>query len=391
MRRPFSAKIYRFAGTPAIGMSQELERIAATRAKEAVNFDRMGQKHKAIKSYRDAIDILWRLYHLAPDTSIRRIYADKIKEYQSRIDELTNETTPAEPVQLDAKPVRTNLITMEKPKVSWEDIVNIEEAKKAIRESIIFPTKRPDLFPLGWPRGILLFGPPGCGKTLLAAAVASELEASFYTVDAASIMSKWLGESEKNVSKIFNQCRQEARSGRPVVIFIDEVDSLTTERFMEVGGEARVRNQLIKEMDSVIDKGRRDFLYVIAATNKPWHLDEPFIRRFQKRIYVSLPDLNARVKLFEMYTKGLKLDAGVELTQLAKITDGYSAADIHDICVEAQLKVVSEFFSTTDGEKGEPRPVTMDDFMDIIKKRKHSIMLQNLKKLLDWNSKYGTS
>ncbi|MEM2035140.1 MAG: ATP-binding protein, partial [Candidatus Caldarchaeum sp.] len=275
--------------------------------------------------------------------------------------------------------------------VRWDDIVNIEEAKRAIKESIIFPTRRPDLFPLGWPRGILLFGPPGCGKTLLAAAVASELDAGFHSLDAASIMSKWLGESERNISKLFNTCRHEAKSGKPVIIFIDEVDSLTTERFMEVGGEARVRNQLLKEMDSILDKGRKDFLYVIAATNKPWLLDEPFIRRFQKRIYVSLPDIDARLHLFRMYTNGLNLDSGVELAQLAKITDGYSAADIHDICVEAQLRVVSEYFSSSDGDEGEPRPITMDDFMEIIKKRKHSIVLENLKKLLDWNSKYGTS
>ncbi|MEM4290864.1 MAG: ATP-binding protein, partial [Candidatus Caldarchaeum sp.] len=126
-------------------------------------------------------------------------------------------------------------------------------------------------------------------------------------------------------------------------------------------------------------------------TNKPWLLDEPFIRRFQKRIYVSLPDIDARLHLFRMYTNGLNLDSGVELAQLAKITDGYSAADIHDICVEAQLRVVSEYFSSSDGDEGEPRPITMDDFMEIIKKRKHSIVLENLKKLLDWNSKYGTS
>ncbi len=375
-------------------MSQELERIAAIRAREAVNYDKIGQKYKAIKSYKDAIDILWKLYNLSPDTSVRRIYADKIKEYQARIDELANggpTAGPVQPTQVNVKPFITYLSSTERPRVSWDDLVNVEEAKKAIKESIVFPTKRPDLFPLGWPKGILLFGPPGCGKTLLAAAVASELDAAFYTVDAADIMSKWLGESEKNVSKLFNQCRQEARKGKPVIIFIDEVDSLMAERFMEVGGEARVRNQLIKEMDSILDKGRKDFLYVIAATNKPWHLDEPFIRRFQKRIYVPLPDLDARIGLFQMYTKGLRIDVGVEPIQLAKITEGYSAADIRDICIEAQLKVVSEFFEKTDGKKGEPRPISMDDFMEIIKKRKHSIVLENLKRLLEWNSKYGTN
>ena len=372
-------------------MSQELERMAASRAREAVNYDMMGQRLKAVKCYREAIDILWRLYKLSSENTIKRIYADKIKEYQNRIQELSSETVKLEPVQAEDKASKASLYSLEKPKVSWDDIVNIEEAKKAIKESIVFPTKRPDLFPLGWPKGILLFGPPGCGKTLLAAASASELEARFYSVDTANIMSKWLGESEKNVSKLFNQCRQEAREGRPVIIFIDEVDSLTAERFMEVGGEARVRNQLIKEMDGIMDKGRRDFLYVIAATNKPWMLDEPFIRRFQKRIYVPLPDLDARLKLFEMYTSGLKLDTGVDLHEMAKVTDGYSAADIHDICMEAQLKVVSEFFANGGGEKGEPRHLTLDDFMEIMKKRKHSVMLENLKKLLDWNSKYGTS
>ncbi|MCS7133880.1 MAG: AAA family ATPase, partial [Candidatus Caldarchaeum sp.] len=256
-------------------MSQELERIAASRAREAVNFDKLGQRHKAIKSYREAIDVLWKLYRLSPDGSVKKIYADKIKEYQNRIEELQSDSAPTVTISPEissehAPATKPSSLSKEKPNVHWDDIVNIEEAKKAIRESIVFPTKRPDLFPLGWPRGILLFGPPGCGKTLLAAAVASELDASFYVLDAATVMSKWLGESERNISKIFNQCRQEARTGKPCIIFIDEIDSLTTERYMEVGGEARVRNQLIKEMDGILDKGRKDFLYVLAATNKPW-------------------------------------------------------------------------------------------------------------------------
>ncbi len=100
------------------------------------------------------------------------------------------------------------LVMTEKPKVNWDEVVGLDTAKKAVKEAIVYPVQRPDLFPLGWPRGILLFGPPGCGKTLLAAAVATEIDANFYSIDAASIMSKWLGEAEQNVAKLFGICTQ---------------------------------------------------------------------------------------------------------------------------------------------------------------------------------------
>src|SRR4030067_2735977 len=118
------------------------------------------------------------------------------------------------------------LIVTEKPKVNWEEVVGLDTAKKAIKEAIVYPTQRPDLFPLGWPRGILLFGPPGCGKTLIAAAVATELDATFYSIDAASIMSKWLGEAEQNVAKLFNSTRKSSKEGKAAIVFVDELESL---------------------------------------------------------------------------------------------------------------------------------------------------------------------
>ena len=159
-------------------------------------------------------------------------------------------------------------------------------AKKAVKDAIVYPVQRPDLFPLGWPRGILLFGPPGCGKTLLAAAVATEIDANFYSIDAASIMSKWLGEAEQNVAKLFGSARKSSNEGKPAIVFVDELDSLMGAHSNEVGGEIRVRNQFLKEMDGIVDKGKALHVYVIGATNKPWDLDWAFIRRFQKRILV---------------------------------------------------------------------------------------------------------
>src|SRR5208283_3390900 len=113
----------------------------------------------------------------------------------------------------------------EKLNVKWEEVVGLVHAKKAVKEAIIYPVQRPDLFPLGWPRGILLFGPPGCGKTLLAAAVATEIDATFVSIDAASIMSKWLGEAEQNVARLFRQVRKSSLEGKPAIVFVDELDS----------------------------------------------------------------------------------------------------------------------------------------------------------------------
>jgi SpoVK/Ycf46/Vps4 family AAA+-type ATPase len=283
------------------------------------------------------------------------------------------------------------LLLKEKPEVSWDEVVGLEDAKRAIRESIVYPTKRPDLFPLGWPRGMLLYGPPGCGKTLLAAAAAAEIDGYFINVDASSMMSKWLGEAEKNVSKLFVMARKLYESEKvPVLLFIDEIDSLLGARNSEVGGEVRVKNQFLTEMDGINGKSKESLLYVIGATNKPWTLEAGFLRRFQKRIYVTLPDIASRTNLFSQYTKPLKKDRVFKCDELAKVAEGYSASDIKDICQAAQLKVVDELFESGKAleSTSNPRPITMSDLKEIFKVRKPSISTEMIRAYMRWSDQY---
>lgn len=389
---------------------QELENLASKYASSAIRFDSQGARGMAITNYQKAIDALVKLIQLYPSSKLNSLYRGRTVSYQDRI-KILQKAHGVEPViDPNASPEEQKrsmntqqkandfdeLVMREKPNVSWNEVVGLDDVKNALRVSIVYPTKRPDLFPLGWPRGLLLYGPPGCGKTILAAATASEIDGYFINVDAASMMSKWLGEAEKNVSKLFNMARSYTeKEGKPVIIFIDEIDSLLGTRNSEVGGETRIKNQVLAEMDGVNDKGKDIKMYVIGATNKPWSLDWPFLRRFQQRIYVQLPTLEARQNLFEMYTSPLKKDIRVKPNILAKLFDGYSASDIKDVCQSAQLKTVHELFnspdyqgSIDDGEAPQPRDLTMVDFREIMSGRKPSVSTEMIRAYAKWSEEF---
>jgi len=390
---------------------QELENSASRYASEAIKCDSQGARGMAIANYQKAIDSLVKLMNLYPNNKLNKIYTERTTSYQKRIKALQmTRGSDLEPVvdpkaspseqraSIDRKKQDDfqDLILKEKPNVSWNEVIGLDDAKSALRESIVYPTKRPDLFPLGWPRGLLFYGPPGCGKTILAAATASEIDGYFVNVDAASMMSKWLGEAEKNVSKLFKMAHAlNEKEGKPVILFIDEVDSLLGSRNSEIGGEIRTKNQFLSEMDGVNSKGKDVKLYVIGATNKPWSLDWPFLRRFQKRIYISLPSLEARQNLFDLYTAPLKKDMRIKTHELAKLFEGYSASDIKDVCQSAQLKAVHELFDSTayqepvqGKELPQPKNLTMLDFRQIKTQRKPSVSTEMIRAYYKWSEDF---
>src|SRR5689334_22762749 len=403
---------------------QELENSASKYAAEAIRLDSQGSRGMAIQSYQHAIEALAKLVQIYPEYKLNKVYMERANAYQNRIKALQmshglDEETTAIINESPRKSQTTNgngktadhtgvskrgndnnetekadfddLVMKEKPHVSWNEVVGLEDAKRAIRESIVYPTKRADLFPLGWPKGILLYGPPGCGKTLLAAAAAAEIEGYFINVDAAAMMSKWLGEAEKNVAKLFSMAHTlSLNEGVSVILFIDEIDSLLGTRSSEVGGEVRVKNQFLTEMDGINGKLRKSQLYVIGATNKPWSLEAGFLRRFQKRIYVTLPDKASRLNLFNQYTAALRRDNGFKQEDLAKLAEGYSASDIKDMCQSAQLRVVNELFESGKALESDdnPRSITMLDFKEIFKMRKPSVSIEMIKAYLGWSEQF---
>lgn len=241
-------------------------------------------------------------------------------------------------------------IVMEKPNVGWNDVAGLEGAKEALKEAVILPIKFPHLFTgkrTPW-RGILLFGPPGTGKSYLAKAVATEAgNSTFFSVSSSDLMSKWLGESEKLVKNLFELARQH----KPSIIFIDEVDSLCGSRNENESEAARrIKTEFLVQMQGV--GNNNDGTLVLGATNIPWVLDAAIRRRFEKRIYIPLPEEPARAQMFKLHlgnTPHSLTEANIH--ELARKTDGYSGADISIIVRDALMQPVRKVQSATHFKK----------------------------------------
>ncbi|XP_021530101.2 spastin isoform X4 [Aotus nancymaae] len=274
--------------------------------------------------------------------------------------------------------------------VKFDDIAGQDLAKQALQEIVILPSLRPELFTgLRAPaRGLLLFGPPGNGKTMLAKAVAAESNATFFNISAASLTSKYVGEGEKLVRALFAV----ARELQPSIIFIDEVDSLLCERREgEHDASRRLKTEFLIEFDGVQSAGD-DRVLVMGATNRPQELDEAVLRRFIKRVYVSLPNEETRLLLLKnlLCKQGSPLTQK-ELAQLARMTDGYSGSDLTALAKDAALGPIRELKpeQVKNMSASEMRNIRLSDFTESLKKIKRSVSPQTLEAYIRWNKDFG--
>ncbi len=289
---------------------------------EAITADNEGKYKEAFDLYLKSFE--W--FELSLKYEKNPVTVEKVKfklyEYIQRAEELKRANTPEE-----SKNSLESAILLEKPNVRWEDVCGLEEAKNVLRETVIMPGKFPYIFKDGlkpW-KGILLYGPPGTGKSFLAKAVATEAKATFISVSSADLVCKWVGESEKLVKNLFELAREK----RPSIIFIDEVEALCSAREGSSGSEgighsAKLLTEFLVQMQGV---GKdTDGVLVLGATNLPWALDTAIRRRFEQKIFISLPDREARRSMF----KGTGCD-------LSKYTEGYSGSDISVLINKARM------------------------------------------------------
>ncbi|CAI0457617.1 unnamed protein product [Linum tenue] len=288
----------------------------------------------------------------------------------------------------------SNEIMERDPNVRWDDIAGLDHAKKCVTEMVIWPLLRPDIFKgcRSPGRGLLLFGPPGTGKTMIGKAIAGEAKATFFSISASSLTSKWLGEGEKLVRALFGvaSCRQ------PAVIFVDEIDSLLSQRKSEGEHEAsrRLKTQFLIEMEG-FDSGNEQIL-LIGATNRPHELDEAARRRLTKRLYIPLPSSEARAWIVRnlLQKDGLFKLSQEEMDTICNLTEGYSGSDMKNLVKDASMgplrEALKQGIEITKLQKEDLRPVTLQDFENALQEVRPSVSLNELGVYETWNKQFGS-
>ncbi len=400
--------------------SDRLDLGLKTLLDRAIELDQRGMKNEACQQYLKASKILIKLSNSAALPTIRKHYFNRAQECVDRVRFLSGikkksagpvdglaeppkaDFGPAKPAPIkqaskveqeldeDGKRLRemiSDTIISERPKIKLSEVAGLEDAKQAISDAIVTPMKHPELFKgkarQPW-RGILFYGPAGCGKTLIAKAVASEVNATFFNVSAANIVSKWLGESERLVMTLFEL----ARKNQPAIIFIDELDSIGVSRSGDdVGGERRLKTQLLTELQG-LGSDPKDRITLIGATNLPWELDFALRSRFEKKIHVPLPGREARTAIFETHMEDIEVSPTIDYEEMADLTEGYSGRDISIVCREAAMEPIRDLQRTgrMDDEREilDIRPVSREDFLSAIENIRPATPPEDVRRYIDW-------
>lgn len=290
-------------------------------------------------------------------------------------------------------------ILQKNPNIRWDDIADLHDAKRLLEEAVVLPMWMPDFFKgirRPW-KGVLMVGPPGTGKTMLAKAVATECGTTFFNVSSSTLTSKYRGESEKLVRILFDMARFYA----PSTIFVDEIDSLCSRRGSDTEHEAsrRVKSELLIQMDGISSsEDPTKVVMVLAATNFPWDIDEALRRRLEKRIYIPLPTQEGREALLKINLRDVEQSPDIDVGTIAELLDGYSGADITNVCRDACMMAMRRKIAGLTPEqirslsKDElDLPVTPGDFFEAIRKINKSVSAEDLKKYERWMAEYGST
>lgn len=273
--------------------------------------------------------------------------------------------------------------TAEVPKISFSDVAGLDEVKKAITIRMINPIKYPDKYKMYGKKtggGVLLYGPPGTGKTMIAKAIANEVGAKFYAIKGSDIVSKWVGDSEKNINSLFEEANKQDRA----IIFIDEMDSLIGKRGVDTHNDKRV-NEFLQQIDGV--SGRNQNLLLLGATNRPWDIDSAAMRsgRFSQKIYLPLPDAPARKFMIEKALKGVPVDKDFDVDRVVEQTELYSGADIEELCDRAKDEPLLKSIATDSVIL-----VTNADFDKVLEILPPSVTKKELKEFEDYNNEVSS-
>ncbi len=360
----------------------------------ARDLEKKGRYNKAMGHYLKAAAIYRRMASEAPVEEAKPMF-DTASQYETVVQSIrkredAGSVRQIEPETLDR--MIDSMIITEKPAVEWDDIGGLRDAKNEIKEAVILPfiQNKPDF--VSAPRTILLYGPPGTGKTMLAKACANNLEATFFEASASSLLSKYFGESTKLVNALFNK----ARKLQPSLVFMDEFDSLAISRDSDISESARrVLSQILTEIDG-FNTRQADRILIMAATNKPWDLDDAIVSRFHKKIYVPLPDEAARERIFLVHLNGAGL-SGAGVSELSRRAQGFSGRDIASVCREAIIHMVREqnpgLHDLSAKELGKyvlkHRPLEKRDFEVAFEKIKPALKAVKAERYEEWRDDFG--